>query len=148
MAQGILAQCNMIKQINQVEDFHRAFGAHISSSFEEFQTIDEVKYNKILELRKNLISEETREVCAELDPEMIMVETITKELCDLCYVIFGTVVSLGLKEAFEACFDEVHASNMSKLGEDGKPIYRQDGKVLKGPNYFQANLTKFFNGKD
>lgn len=131
----------MLRQIKQVQEFHKAFGAHVSTSFSDLLNLDEAKLNKLLELRKSLISEETKEVCAELTEDLLDVNVV-KELCDLCYVIFGTVVSLGFQNEFEACFDEVHNSNMSKLGEDGKPIYREDGKVLKGPNYFQADLTK------
>jgi predicted HAD superfamily Cof-like phosphohydrolase len=131
----------MLKQIKQVEDFHKAFGAVVNNSHADFLSLPEDKIRSVLELRKALISEETKEVCEELDINITDVDAV-KELCDLCYVIFGTVVSLGFQEKFEACFDEVHNSNMSKLGEDGKPIYREDGKVLKGPNYFQADLTK------
>ena len=125
----------MIKQIRQVEDFHRAFGAHIQQNY-LIRMPDHIRL-----LRKKLIEEETKEVSEELDNQHYL-PNLAKELADLCYVIFGTVVSAGLQTYFEACFDEVHNSNMSKLGEDGKPIYREDGKVLKGPNYFQADLSK------
>lgn len=66
-----------------------------------------------------------------------------KELCDLLYVAYGLGIRSGYPaELIDRCFAEVHRSNMSKLGEDGKPIYREDGKVLKGPNYTPANIEK------
>jgi predicted HAD superfamily Cof-like phosphohydrolase len=66
---------------------------------------------------------------------------LLKELADLRYVVEGAAVSFGLP--FEEAFSEVHRSNMSKLGPDGQPMYREDGKVLKGPGYFEADMTRF-----
>jgi predicted HAD superfamily Cof-like phosphohydrolase len=71
---------------------------------------------------------------------------ITKELCDILVVTYGFLVALGVDA--DKAFAEVHASNMSKLGEDGKPIYREDGKVLKGPNYRKADPVKLVNPID
>ena len=65
-------------------------------------------------------------------------KAVAKELADLLYVVYGTAVSLGIP--IDDVFCEVHTSNMSKLDDNGKPIYREDGKVLKGPHYFQPNL--------
>ena len=65
---------------------------------------------------------------------------VAKELCDLLYVTIGTIVTYGLQDKIEKCFEEVHRSNMSKLGKDGKPVYREDGKLLKGDNYSLANI--------
>jgi len=122
---------------NKVLEFHKKFGHPINTPIIQQQR----------DLRYNLISEETVEVMEEMYPDpddinLIDKKKFTKELCDLLYVTLGTGVAFGLplKEVFE----EVHKSNMSKLGEDGKPVLREDGKVLKGPNYKEPNLEQFF----
>ena len=69
---------------------------------------------------------------------------IADALGDMLYILCGTIVSHGLQDKMQAVFNEIQQSNMSKLGEDGKPIYREDGKVMKGPNYFKPNLEQFF----
>ena len=89
-----------------------------------------------IKLRRELIDEELKELdvaIADNDP----VE-VADALTDLLYVIYGMGHSFGLD--LQKCFDEVHRSNMSKLDEDGKPIYREDGKILKGPSYTPPNL--------
>ena len=68
-----------------------------------------------------------------------MVE-IADALGDQLYILFGTILRHGMQDVIESVFKEIQASNMSKLGADGKPIYREDGKVLKGPNYFKPNI--------
>lgn len=97
-----------------------------------------------------LIREECEEVVEELsklartqDPDKAteIYRRLLKELADLIYVAEGCAVSFGLP--IEDAYREVHSSNMSKLGKDGKPIYREDGKVLKGPNYREANMEQF-----
>lgn len=106
----------------------------------------------ILRLRMKLISEETNEVEeAVADLEKCIAESgakeelirykaaLLKELCDLQYVLSGFAVTFGLP--FDEAFRKVHESNMSKLGDDGKPVYREDGKVLKGPNYKKPDLS-------
>ena len=98
----------------------------------------------LLTLRKSLIEEETKEVVEELEKDEVDMQALAKELADLLYVTYGTIVSFGLQQYMEDVFDEVHASNMSKLGRDGKPIHREDGKALKGPDYFKADMTKIF----
>lgn len=104
---------------------------------------------KFFELRLRLIREEFKEVCDELldaingDGDFL---TLAKELADLKYVVVGTEVLLDMP--VEAIFAEVHRSNMSKLGTDGKPVRRADGKVLKGPNYEPADLTRVFGVSD
>ena len=65
---------------------------------------------------------------------------IADALGDMLYILCGTILEHGLQHKIEAVFDEIQRSNMSKLGEDGKPIYREDGKVMKGPNYFKPNF--------
>ncbi len=126
-------------------EFHKAYGA----------AINEPITPELISLRYRLIMEEANEVAQELIPVLSEKETewveqlpvdkkkLTKELADLMYVTIGTAVTFGLP--LEEVFAEVHKSNMSKLGPDGKPIYREDGKVLKGPNYKEPDLEQFFN---
>jgi len=88
-------------------------------------------------LHNNLISE-------ELD-EMKNAHNLTEKcdaIIDQMYLLIGYAIDLGVADRLEDMFDEVHKSNMSKLGSDGKPIYREDGKVMKGPSYFRPNLNK------
>lgn len=70
---------------------------------------------------------------------------IADALGDQLYILLGTMLVHGMQDKIEEVFDEIHQSNMSKLGEDGKPIYREDGKVLKGPNYFKPDIRKILN---
>jgi len=115
----------------KVENFMRAFGQEIKPAPElaEFNTA---------ELRVELISEELDELCTAIDNDDIV--EIADALTDLLYVVYGAGHAYGID--LDECFNEVHDSNMSKLGEDGKPIYREDGKVLKGPKYFAPDLEK------
>lgn len=114
----------------KVREFHRAFGSELDQKFSE----------KLGSLRFNLIREEYQEVLYELlEPEASAdKKKIAKELADLLYVVYGTAATFGID--IDRVFDEVHQSNMSKLGEDGKPVYREDGKILKGPNYQPPKL--------
>ena len=95
-------------------------------------------FSDLYDLRLELISEEMEEVV-----EAGSMENLTKELADLLYVTIGMAVTFGLP--LVEVFERVHQSNMSKLGEDGKPIYREDGKVLKGPNYQPPKLDDLFD---
>jgi len=110
---------------------------------------DEWARREFLKLRLRLIEEEFREVQDELldaingQGDMLR---LAKELADLKYVVYGTEVLLDIPS--DAVFREVHRSNMSKLGTDGKPVRREDGKVLKGPNYSPADLTRVFGVSD
>lgn len=95
-----------------------------------------------LTFRDSLVDEEREELKEAID-ENSRVGMLDASL-DKLYFEYGTALGLGFTpEQIDAGFAEVHASNMSKLGEDGKPIYREDGKVLKGPNYFKPDLAKF-----
>ena len=102
-----------------------------------FTEKDAKEAQDLVELRLNLLSEELEEVA-----EAATVENLTKELADLLYVTIGMAVTFGLP--LVEVFERVHQSNMSKLGEDGKPIYREDGKVMKGPNYQPPQLGDLF----
>lgn len=118
-----------------VREFHEAYEMPVGTVniHNDFQKITKEDAERIA-LRSNLVAEEFKELINAESCEEIM-----KESCDLIYVILGTFVEFGwdLEEAFR----RVHLSNMSKLGEDGKPIYREDGKVLKGPNYKKPDLS-------
>lgn len=89
-------------------------------------------------LRLNLIKEEVEELKQAIEQNDLT--GIADALTDILYVTYGAGAAYGID--LDSCFEEVHRSNMSKLGVDGKPIYRQDGKVLKGPNYSPPNLDK------
>ena len=90
------------------------------------------------DLRIDLIQEELDELALGIDNNDIV--EVADALTDLLYVVYGAGHAFGID--LDECFTEVHESNMSKLGEDGRPIYREDGKVLKGPNYFVPNLEE------
>lgn len=113
----------------KVENFMRAFG-------QEVKPVPELAEFNTAELRLDLINEEVEELMTAVDNDDIV--EIADALTDILYVVYGTGHAYGID--LDDCFDEVHRSNMSKLGEDGKPLYREDGKVLKGPDYFPPNL--------
>ena len=94
---------------------------------------------KIQNLRFELIKEELEELKVALDQKNL--KEVADALTDILYVTYGAGHAFGID--LDKCFDEVQASNMSKLGADGKPIYNESGKVMKGPNYFEPNLRKF-----
>lgn len=127
----------MQRQIQQLIEFHKAFGLEIQYDPKGWDGSEE-RWEKVIDLRKKLILEESQEVATEMDYDMDPY-SFAKELADLIYVTIGAVISFGLQDKFEAVFDEVHRSNMSKL-VDGKPLLREDGKVLKGPNYTKADI--------
>jgi len=121
--------------LEQVQEFHETYGLPVKGDID--LTCAQTK-----ELRINLLQEELdelKEALANDDPQ----ETLDA-LIDLQYVLDGAFLSFGMQALKEIAFDEVHRSNMSKLGADGKPIRREgDGKVMKGPNYFAPDLGKF-----
>lgn len=116
----------------KVQKFHEAFGAPVG---EKPQMISRERF----ELRKRLIEEELVEYMIAFEQGDLV--EVADALGDLLYVVFGTAVEHGLPMG--AIVAEIHESNMSKLGEDGKPIYREDGKVLKGPNFRLPDLEQF-----
>ena len=95
--------------------------------------------SKITSLRYDLIREELLELKEAIDKKDI--KEVADALTDILYVTYGAGHAFGID--LDKCFDEVQRSNMSKLGADGKPIYNDKGKVMKGPNYFEPNLNKF-----
>jgi predicted HAD superfamily Cof-like phosphohydrolase len=98
--------------------------------------------NKKNILRFNLMDEENKEYL-EAANNSDMIE-VADALGDMLYILCGTIIEHGMQDLIEDVFEEIQKSNMSKLGVDGNPIYREDGKVLKGPNYFKPNFKKFF----
>jgi predicted HAD superfamily Cof-like phosphohydrolase len=124
----------MKKQLAAVAEFHKAFGQE-DGTFPRPLTEDEY------ELRHSLMQEENNEYLEACD-ENSLVE-IADALGDQLYILCGTILRHGMQHIIEDVFDEIQASNMSKLGADGKPIYREDGKILKGPSYFRPDLSKF-----
>jgi len=96
---------------------------------------------KIQDLRYELIREELEELKVALEEKNI--KETADALTDILYVTYGAGHAFGID--LDKCFEEVQASNMSKLGENGKPIYNEAGKVMKGPNYFKPNLKKFID---
>ena len=97
--------------------------------------------DKINQLRCDLKEEELNELKEAMSNKDLV--EVADALTDLLYVTYGAGHAFGID--LDQCFDEVQKSNMSKLGEDGKPIYNDAGKVMKGPNYFKPNLSKFIN---
>ena len=126
--------------LEQVQEFHETYGLPVLDQ----ANISDEKTNQ---LRINLLAEELDELKEAL-AEGDLVETLDA-LIDLQYVLDGAFLSFGLQHVKDAAFDEVHRSNMSKLGADGKPIRREsDGKVLKGPDYFKPDIAQFVDKKE
>jgi len=122
----------MKNKINCVKLFHEAFGMGVSN-----EMMADLGAPKNL-LRFNLMDEENREYL-EAATNNDMVE-VADALGDMLYILCGTILEHGMQHKIEEVFNEIQRSNMSKLGEDGKPIYREDGKVLKGPNYSKPDI--------
>ena len=124
----------MQKQLDAVKEFHTAF----KIGFKEVPTgnLGQLK-NK---LRFDLMKEENEEYLAAADNNDLI--EIADALGDMLYILCGTIIEHGLQDKIEAVFDEIQKSNLSKLGNDGEPIYREAGKVMKGPNYFRPDLSK------
>src|SRR5690606_173900 len=128
----------MKKRISSVHQFHTAFGLGIQES--PIADLGRAK-NK---LRYELIKEENEEYL-EAASNNDLVE-VADALGDMLYILCGTIIEHGMQHKIEEIFEEIQRSNMSKLGVDGKPVYREDGKVLKGPNYFGPDIRKILEG--
>ena len=122
------------KPIKAVTEFHNAFRLNV-----EYKPKSDIS-TEITELRYNLMKEENEEYLQAVKSNDLI--EIGDALGDMLYILCGTIISHGFQNKIEAIFDEIQRSNMSKLGADGKPIYREDGKVLKGPNYFKPDIEK------
>jgi predicted HAD superfamily Cof-like phosphohydrolase len=126
--------------LERVQEFHETYGLPVHEKVN-------LSCEQTKELRINLLQEELNELKDALTNNDA-VETLDA-LIDLQYVLDGAFLSFGMQSLKEIGFDEVHRSNMSKLGADGKPIRREgDGKVMKGPNYFAPDLAQFINKTD
>ena len=122
----------MDNKLKAVKDFHKAFGLGVMEA-----PIANLSPQK-LKLRHDLMSEENDEYL-EAAQNNDMVE-VADALGDMLYILCGTILEHGMQYKIEAIFNEIQRSNMSKLGADGKPIYREDGKVMKGPNYIEPDI--------
>ncbi|MGV1012434.1 MAG: hypothetical protein ACOYBS_08300 [Flavobacterium sp.] len=122
----------MQKQINSVKEFHTSFQLGYSETIK-----GDLGESKNL-LRFNLMKEENEEYLEAAQNNDVT--EIADALGDMLYILCGTIIEHGLQHKIEEVFDEIQRSNMSKLDENGQPIYREDGKVLKGPNYFKPNF--------
>lgn len=122
----------MKNKLKAVQEFHEAFGLGI-----EQQPIAKLDQNK-LKLRFDLMAEENEEYLEAAQNNDIV--EVADALGDMLYILCGTILEHGMQHKIEAVFNEIQRSNMSKLDQDGKPIYREDGKVMKGPNYFKPNI--------
>lgn len=124
----------MIKnELKAVAEFHDAFG--IESANAPVVSLPE----QTVLLRHNLMKEENEEYLKAAQNKDLV--EVADALGDMLYILCGTILSHGMQHKITEVFNEIQRSNMSKLGSDGKPIYRGDGKVLKGPNYFKPNIA-------
>ena len=123
-----------MSNFNKVKTFMETFG-------QEVKTKPSFSTDKINSLRYDLIKEELDELKEAMENKDLL--EVADALTDILYVTYGAGHAFGID--LDKCFEEVQSSNMSKLGEDGKPIYNEFGKVMKGPKYFKPDLTKFIN---
>ena len=121
-----------MSNFDDVKNFMEIYG-------QEIKTKSSFPNQKIVQLRYDLIKEELDELSLAIKEKNII--EVADALTDLLYVVYGAGHSWGIN--LDKCFAEVQRSNMSKLGKDGKPIYNEKGKVMKGPNYFKPNLKQF-----
>ena len=119
----------------------RKVGIFMKTFGQEVKDRPSFSTDKINKLRIDLIKEELDELSQAMDNKDLL--EVADALTDILYVTYGAGHAFGID--LDKCFDEVQNSNMSKLDEDGKPIYNEHGKVMKGPNYFKPDLSKFVN---
>ena len=124
----------MKHQIEAVKKFHEVY--KLSYKLTPIANIGKEKIN----LRFNLMSEENQEYLEAANNDDIV--EVADALGDMLYILCGTIIEHGMQHKIEEVFDEIQKSNLSKLDEKGQPIYREDGKVMKGPNYFKPNISK------
>jgi predicted HAD superfamily Cof-like phosphohydrolase len=120
-----------MSNFDKVEEFMMGFR-------QEVKTSPEFPDSNVVDLRIRLIAEELQELCESVENEDII--EVADALADLLYVVYGAGHAFGID--LDECFEEVHESNMSKLDDDGNPIYRDDGKVLKSDNFFEPDLKR------
>ena len=123
-----------MSNFNKVKIFMKTFGQEVKDK-------PSFSNDKINKLRYELIKEELEELKEAMENKDLL--EVADALTDILYVTYGAGHAFGID--LDKCFEEVQSSNMSKLGEDGRPIYNESGKVMKGPKYFKPDLTKFIN---
>ena len=123
-----------MSNFDKVGTFMKTFG-------QEVKTKPSFSSDKINKLRLDLIKEELEELTEAMQNKDLL--EVADALTDILYVTYGAGHAFGIN--LDECFNEVQNSNMSKLGEDGKPIYNESGKVMKGPNYFKPDFSKILN---
>ena len=123
-----------MSNFNKVKTFMETFG-------QEVKTKPSFSTNKINQLRYDLIKEELEELKVAMENKDLL--EVADALTDILYVTYGAGHAFGID--LDKCFEEVQSSNMSKLDENRNPIYNESGKVMKGPNYFKPNLSKFID---
>ena len=123
-----------MSNFSKVGIFMKTFGQEVKNK-PSFST------DKINKLRLDLIKEELNELSEAMENKDLL--EVADALTDILYVTYGAGHAFGIN--LDKCFEEVQNSNMSKLDKNGKPIYNENGKVMKGPNYFKPNLSKFIN---
>ena len=123
-----------MSNFDHVKKFMQTFGQEVKNKAE-------FPEDKIVKLRYDLIAEELNELKDAIKTKNL--NEVADALTDILYVTYGAGHAFGIN--LDNCFDEVQKSNMSKLGSNGKPIYNEQGKVMKGPNYSEPNLKKFIN---
>ena len=123
-----------MSNFEKVKTFMKTYGQEIKEKCE-------LPNEKIIKLRVDLIEEELKELREAISNKDLV--EVADALTDILYVTYGAGHAFGIN--LDKCFDEVQNSNMSKLDNNGKPIYNEKGKVMKGPNYFKPDLSKFIN---
>lgn len=129
----------MQKQLKSVELFHKTFGHPVAS---EPTLIHRDRFF----LRNDLMKEENEEYVEACDQENLV--EVADALGDMLYILCGTILEHGMQHKIEEVFNEIQGSNMSKLGVDGNPVLRADGKILKGPGYYKPNISKIIYKED
>ena len=127
----------MKDKILAVKEFHKAFKLDYLNEPTANLGLDKNK------LRFDLMKEENEEYLEAANNNDIV--EVADALGDMLYILCGTIIEHGMQHKIDEIFSEIQNSNMSKLGGDGNPIYREDGKVLKGPNYFKPNIEEILN---
>lgn len=127
----------MKNSLKAVQEFHKSFGLGI-----QHKPVAKLSDQK-LKLRFDLMAEENEEYL-EAAKNNDLIE-VADALGDMLYILCGTILEHGMQYKIEEVFSEIQRSNMSKLGKNGKPIYREDGKVMKGPDYFKPNISEIIS---
>ena len=129
----------MKEPLASVSEFHRIYNVP--------QSVDPVAKPgaELIALRHRLMAEENDEYLEAAHAGNLV--EVADALGDQLYILCGTIITHGLQHVIEEVFREIHQSNLSKLGPDGQPLYREDGKVLKGPNYFRPDIASVLEGR-